>query len=70
MVTFAPWRWLACWNMTKVGCVRHFPALTHSYRFRDRKGMPGYQAASDCRQHFLNFLPLPQGQGSLRPSFR
>jgi hypothetical protein len=20
-------------------------------------------------QHFLNFLPLPQGQGSLRPTF-
>jgi len=23
---------------------------------------------SYCRQHFLNFLPLPQGQGSLRPT--
>ena len=22
-----------------------------------------------CRQHFLNFLPLPHGQGSLRPAF-
>lgn len=22
-----------------------------------------------CPQHFLNFLPLPQGQGSLRPTF-
>jgi hypothetical protein len=22
---------------------------------------------SQCRQHFLNFLPLPHGQGSLRP---
>jgi hypothetical protein len=22
------------------------------------------------RQHFLNFLPLPQGQGSLRPILR
>jgi hypothetical protein len=25
-------------------------------------------AADQCRQHFLNFLPLPQGQGSLRPT--
>src|SRR4051812_37185724 len=25
-------------------------------------------AAAQCRQHFLNFLPLPQGQGSLRPT--
>ncbi len=25
--------------------------------------------ADQCRQHFLNFLPLPHGQGSLRPAF-
>jgi hypothetical protein len=25
--------------------------------------------ANQCKQHFLNFLPLPQGQGSLRPTF-
>src|SRR4051794_21802750 len=23
---------------------------------------------ADARQHFLNFFPLPQGQGSLRPT--
>ena len=23
----------------------------------------------DAPQHFLNFFPLPQGQGSLRPTF-
>src|SRR5712691_9933899 len=37
-------------------------------RFRDMHGpvvaLPSTQGAA---QHFLNFLPLPQGQGSLRP---
>src|SRR5271165_238571 len=30
---------------------------------------PGVQASGYCRQHFLYFLPLPHGQGSLRPTF-
>src|SRR3981189_671984 len=41
-------------------------------------GAPGCQSGSpadreseaEFRQHFLNFFPLPQGQGSLRPTLR
>jgi len=41
---------------------------------RDRKGLGADHLAPGlpllhCRQHFLNFLPLPHGQGSLRPTF-
>ncbi len=36
-------------------------------RWRVRPGAPGGYAAAP--QHFLYFLPLPQGQGSLRPIF-
>jgi hypothetical protein len=30
----------------------------------------GHHSGDFPRQHFLNFLPLPQGQGSLRPTSR
>src|ERR1700722_14895175 len=30
----------------------------------------GRSDSSFSRQHFLNFLPLPHGHGSLRPTFR
>ena len=36
---------------------------------RDTRSKPVDQCSSDgAPQHFLNFLPLPQGQGSLRPT--
>src|ERR1700692_4620670 len=28
------------------------------------------ESEAEFRQHFLNFFPLPQGQGSLRPTLR
>lgn len=34
------------------------------------EGRPGQAVATLPRQHFLNFWPLPQGQGSLRPTSR
>ncbi|MEA2956523.1 MAG: hypothetical protein QOJ58_2023 [Alphaproteobacteria bacterium] len=30
---------------------------------------PEVQPSGYCKQHFLYFLPLPHGQGSLRPIF-
>ena len=39
-----------------------------SLRFRDLHGpVVALLCAQGAAQHFLNFLPLPQGQGSLRP---
>src|SRR5271165_4438364 len=39
-----------------------------SLRFRDLHGPAvALACAQGAAQHFLNFLPLPQGQGSLRP---
>ena len=34
----------------------------------DHQGRAGVQRAPNLAQHFLNFLPLPHGQGSLRPT--
>jgi hypothetical protein len=54
----------------------HSLGISCSQIFGGRHGLREFQAAlshhqcsiAAAPQHFLNFLPLPQGQGSLRPT--
>ena len=41
------------------------------YASGEGRGGEDLTAVTDtqCKQHFLNFLPLPHGQGSFRPTF-
>ena len=41
------------------------------YSSGEDRGGEDLTAVTDaqCKQHFLNFLPLPHGQGSFRPTF-
>ena len=55
------------------GQADHAPDQTRLSPFCLMRGLGGsglfHEAEAVSAQHFLNFLPLPQGQGSLRPIF-
>lgn len=50
----------------------HFPVCRPCHTLLGSHRLPTYSNSNllSCflRQHFLNFFPLPQGQGSLRPT--
>ena len=55
-------------NSTRPGQKNKTPGQGNKFlRLTDAAGPPEVHAATP--QHFLYFLPLPQGQGSLRPTF-
>ena len=60
-----------CWEARKPGCYKCcFQLIAVSYpRTLVSPSNPWTLKVLYCPQHFLNFFPLPQGHGALRPTF-